>query len=133
MKKNMFEHQMKIRDSISDLRELIDSIEDVNDKIEALNYVRKELHSVSPLQHHPVDFVEWVKSDEVEGNDYNPNHVAPPEEKLLLQSIAEDGYTMSIVTHKEPDIRRIVDGFHRRKIERKYAKISKSTFGRVPV
>ena len=133
MKKDMFEHQMKIRDSISDLRELIDGIKNVNEKIDALNYVRKELHSISPLRDQPVDFVEWVKSEDVEANDYNPNHVAPPEERLLLQSISEDGYTMPIVTHEEPTIRRIVDGFHRRQIERNYKKISKHTFGRVPV
>ncbi|MVT07720.1 ParB N-terminal domain-containing protein [Chitinophaga tropicalis] len=122
-----------IRQKAEELCRLIGDIEDDDQKIDTLNQVRKQLHEVSPLKHHPVDFVEWVKSETVEANDYNPNHVAAPEERLLLKSISEDGYTMSIVTSKEEEIRRIVDGFHRRQIERSYKKISTSTFGRVPV
>ena len=39
-----------------------------------------------------------------EPNTYNPNSVAPPELKLLYDSIKEDGYTMPIVCyHDEPD------------------------------
>jgi len=122
-----------IRKMTQELCKLIEEINDDEQKIDTLNEVRKHLHQVSPLKNHPVDYVEWVKSETVEANDYNPNHVAPPEEKLLLKSISEDGYTMSIVTSKEEEIRRIVDGFHRRQIERDYKKISTSTYGRVPV
>jgi len=122
-----------IRKKVEELCKLIDDIKDVDERIDILNEVRKQIHQVSPLRHHPVDFVEWVKSEQVEANDYNPNHVAPPEEKLLLKSVSEDGYTMSIVTSKEEELRRIIDGFHRRKIERTNKKISISTFGRVPV
>lgn len=113
--------------------ELIDSIPAVDEKIDALNYVRAELHEVSPLKHHPVDFVAWEKSERIEGNDYNPNSVAPPEMALLITSIEEDGYTMCIVGNPEEDTIRIVDGFHRRQAERKSKKISESTRGRVPV
>ena len=49
--------QFEIRNLISELREKIDSLNTVDEKIETLNYVRGELHSVSPLKHHPVDFV----------------------------------------------------------------------------
>lgn len=133
MTEDLFSRSMEIRDKVSELRQLIDDMQDVDEKIQVLNYVRKELHSVSPLKHHPTDYVEWVKSENVEGNSYNPNHVAPPEEKILLLSIHEDGYTMPVVTCPEPDIRRIVDGFHRRKIERGYKKISDSTLGYLPV
>lgn len=122
-----------IEQKAKELCALISGIKDKDQKIDALNQVRKMLHEESPLKHHPVDFVEWVKSEVVEINDYNPNHLAPPEERLLLKSISEDGYTMSIVTAKEPDIRRIVDGAQRRKIERKYDKISESTLGYLPV
>jgi ParB-like chromosome segregation protein Spo0J len=122
-----------IKKMTDELCKLIEGLSDNEQKIDTLNQVRKQLHQVSPLKHHPVDYVEWVKSETVEANDYNPNHVAPPEEKLLLQSISEDGYTMSIVTSKEQEIRRIVDGFHRRQIERDYKKINTSTHGRVPV
>ncbi|HHX36635.1 MAG TPA: hypothetical protein GX717_01480, partial [Clostridiaceae bacterium] len=96
---SLFNRQMEIRDKISELRELVDEIVNVDEKIDTINYIRREIHSVSPMKHHPVDFVEWVKSDEVEANDYNPNSVAPPEMRLLILSIEHDGYTMPIVTN----------------------------------
>jgi len=130
---NNFETQMEIRNLVSELREAIDSIIDVDEKIDTLNYVRSELHSVSPLKNHPVDFVFWQKSIEVEANEYNPNSVAPPEMKLLYESILNDGYTMPIVSFKDETITRIVDGFHRRETERNNKDISDSTFGRVPL
>lgn len=129
----IFKKQLKIRNLISELREEIEEIENVDEKIDALNYVRGELHSVSPLKHHPVDYVRWEKSVEVEANEYNPNSVAPPEMLLLYESIKNDGYTMPIVSFKDETITRIVDGFHRRETERRNADISASTFGRVPL
>lgn len=111
----------------------IEGIEDRDKKIDILNYVRSMLHEVSPMKHHPVDFVAWEKSENIEGNDYNPNSVAPPEMALLITSIEEDGYTMPVVGSPEEDIIRIVDGFHRRKAERKSRKISQSTYARLPV
>ena len=98
-----------------------------------MNEVRYELHQVSPLKHHPVDYVAWVKSTDVEANEYNPNAVAPPEMKLLYESILNDGYTMPIVSYKESECIRIVDGFHRRETEKRNTDISASTMGRVPV
>lgn len=130
---SLFNRQMEIRDKISELRELVDEIVDVDEKIDTINYIRREIHSVSPMKHHPVDFVEWVKSDEVEANDYNPNSVAPPEMRLLILSIEHDGYTMPIVTNPEENKIVIVDGFHRRESERRSTKINKSTYGRLPV
>ena len=102
-------------------------------KIEALNYIRSMLHEISPMNHHPVDFVAWEKSENIECNDYNPNRVATPEMKLLITSIEEDGYTMPIVTCPEEDSIRIVDGFHRRQSLLKSTKINQSTGGRLPV
>ncbi|GHT74529.1 hypothetical protein AGMMS50262_07680 [Bacteroidia bacterium] len=102
-------------------------------KIEALNYIRSMLHEVSPFKHHPVDFVAWERAENIEENDYNPNHVATPEMKLLITSIEEDGYTMPIVASPEEDTIRIVDGFHRRKSYQKSFKIAKSTHGRLPI
>lgn len=115
------------------LAELIASIPDLDAKITAINNARAILHEVSPLKHHPVDYVHWQKSDDIEGNEYNPNAVAPPEMRLLLRSIEEDGYTMPIVTFPDKDVIRIVDGFHRRKAERTSAKIHESTMGYIPV
>ena len=56
-----------------------------------------------------------VPIEKVRPNNYNPNKVAPPEMKLLYESIKEDGYTMPVVCYyvKAQDIYLIVDGFHR--------------------
>jgi len=132
--KNMesnFKENMEIRDLISNLREKIDEIESIDEKIEALNYVRKELHSISPLRHHPVDYVAWVKSENMEANEYNPNKIPPPELELLHKSISEDGYTMPIVSFPGQH-NKIVDGFHRRLMEQIHKDISDSTYGYVP-
>lgn len=63
----------------------------------------------------PVYNVIPVPIEKVRANSYNPNHVAPPEMKLLYESIKDDGYTMPIVCYylKDEDMYEIVDGYHR--------------------
>lgn len=63
----------------------------------------------------PVYDVIPVPIEKIRANTYNPNHVAPPEMKLLYQSIKEDKYTMPIVCYyiPEEDVYEIVDGYHR--------------------
>jgi ParB-like chromosome segregation protein Spo0J len=131
--KNQNEKKHVFQQMIESVCRHIEDINDMDEKMDTLNYVRSMLHEVSPMKHHPVDFVAWEKSENIEGNDYNPNNVAPPEMSLLVTSIEEDGYTMPVVGSPEEDIIRIVDGFHRRKAERKSRKISQSTRGRLPV
>jgi ParB-like chromosome segregation protein Spo0J len=58
----------------------------------------------------PVSSVEWVPGHTLHANNYNPNHVAPQEMKLLKLSIMEDGFTQPIVRRPDGEI---VDGFHR--------------------
>lgn len=66
---------------------------------------------------HPVSQVQWVPSDCVRANDYNPNAVATPEMELLRHSIEMDGFTQPIVVWEaEPGIYEVVDGFHRHKV-----------------
>lgn len=123
-----------VSDLVNRLKEEISKVENVDEKIELLNEVRKELHSISPLNHHPVDCVLWIKTNEVEANDYNPNKIPPPELELLYKSILEDGYTMSIVTFKDgTDKVKIVDGFHRRLMIQIHDDIRESTKGYVPL
>jgi len=102
------------------------------EQVETLNRVRRILHQVSPFAHEPIDLVEWVPVDTVHGNDYNPNHVAPPEMKLLKLSIEEDGYTQPIVGMHEENRVQVVDGFHRSLIGRD-KKIRSRLRGYVPV
>jgi len=61
--------------------------EPLDERINAINEIRKALHEISPFKDEPVDFVEWVKTESVFANDYNPNSVAPPEMQLLRVSI----------------------------------------------
>ena len=63
----------------------------------------------------PVYTIKRIPLEKIQANSYNPNSVAPPEMKLLYQSIKEDGYTMPIVCYYLPDVDKyeIVDGFHR--------------------
>ena len=44
---------------------------------------------------HPVVCPQLVPVDDVRGNDYNPNKVAPPEMRLLKLSIHKDGKALS--------------------------------------
>lgn len=124
---------IQFKELVSLLQDKILTAKNNEDKIEMLNYARAELHEVSPLKHHPVDFVRWEKSDNVEVNEYNPNAVAPPEMQLLYESILNDGYTMPIVSFKEEQHFKIVDGFHRRETERRNKDISESTLGYIPL
>ena len=81
-----------------EITNLIKSESDFDLLVETINYIRNELHEISPFKNEPVDFVKWIKNDDVFSNDYNPNKVAPPEMQLLEVSILNDGYTQPIVT-----------------------------------
>lgn len=122
-----------INDLTAQLAKAIAELPTADERVEALNACRYQLHQVSPLQHHPVDYVFWKKSNQVEANEYNPNAVAPPEMQLLYESISNDGYTMPIVSFQDESIIRIVDGFHRRETERRNTDISQSTLGYIPL
>ena len=83
----------------------------------------------------PVYKIRRVPLDQIRSNAYNPNSVAPPEMKLLYQSIKEDGYTMPIVCYhvKSNDKYVIVDGFHRWRVMRDYPDIYEREKGMMPV
>ena len=66
------------------------------------------------IKNHPVSKVQWIKSEYIQANDYNPNTVAPPEMELLKLSIESDGFTQPIVVWQlEENKYEVVDGFHR--------------------
>ncbi len=83
----------------------------------------------------PVYNVIAVPIEKIVPNTYNPNSVAPPEMKLLYDSIREDGYTMPIVCYysSEDDTYIIVDGFHRYRIMLDYPDIYEREGGMLPV
>ena len=83
----------------------------------------------------PVYNIIAVPIEKIRANDYNPNTVAPPEMKLLYESIKEDGYTMPIVCYysKPQDIYIIVDGFHRYRVMLENKDIYEREGGMIPV
>lgn len=103
-------------------------------RIEAINQIKLALHEISPFKDEPVDCVLWIKADNIQANDYNPNVVAPPEMKLLEHSIVSDGYTQPIVTYPiEGDKREVVDGFHRNRVGKESKKVKSRVKGYLPV
>lgn len=110
------------------LREL-----DEDSRIDAINAIRLALHEHSPLKREPVDCVLWLRSDNVQANDYNPNSVAPPEMRLLQLSIMQDGYTQPIVGWPADGKTEVVDGFHRSRVGKEVGAVRKRTRDRLPV
>ncbi len=106
---------------------------DKEEKINLINEIRELLHGYSPFSNEPVDFVRWVKCDEVFANDYNPNSVAPPEMELLRHSINHDGYTQPVVTWKNEKEIEVVDGFHRTRVCKELEDVNKRVYGYLPV
>ena len=115
------------------IKEELLSIESIEERAEAINQFKKMLKEVSPFSAEPVECVQWVKSDLVFANDYNPNSVAPPEMELLHTSIQEDGYTQPIVVWQHDGIYEVVDGFHRNRVGKEYADIKERIHGYLPV
>ena len=83
----------------------------------------------------PVYGILAVPFEKIKPNTYNPNVMAPPELKLLYDSILEDGYTMPIVCYhdRENDQYIIVDGFHRYRVMKEYPDIYEREGGMLPV
>ena len=76
-----------------------------------------------------------VPIEKIEPNSYNPNAVAPPEMKLLYESIRADGYTMPVVCYFDQmkDKYIIVDGFHRYRVMLDHPDIYEREKGMLPV
>ncbi len=105
----------------------------IDSKVAAINDIRKQIHDISPFKDEPVDFIEWVKADDVAANDYNPNAVAPPEMELLRHSINNDGYTQPVVTWMNEAEREVIDGFHRTRVCKECDDVRSRVNGYLPV
>jgi len=125
--------QDKVALVVDQLKALLEKIQG-DDLVNAINELRETIHSYSPFNTEPVDFVRWVKNTEVHANDYNPNSVAPPEMELLRLSIEADGYTQPIVSMIDPDGRfEVIDGFHRHRVGKECADIQSRVHGYLPL
>ena len=124
--------QAAVADAIAAVQRLADL--DDESRMDAINEVRAALHDLSPMKREPVDFVRWVRAEELHANDYNPNSVAPPEMRLLQLSIMSDGYTQPIVAWPDGEgSYEVVDGFHRNRVGREVGAIRKRVMGRLPI
>lgn len=101
--------------------------------IDVLNSAREMILEYSPFKEEPVDCVRWVKHENVEANDYNPNSVAPPEMELLRLSINNDGYTQPVVGWPQDDGYQVVDGFHRTRVVKECKDINERVHGYIPI
>lgn len=105
----------------------------IDEQIVIINEIKEAISELSPIKE-PVDCVRWIKQDDIQANEYNPNKVATPEMKLLYQSIKLDGYTQPIVTYKLPNGKyEVIDGFHRNRIGKEHTDIKERLHGFLPV
>lgn len=118
--------------AISEWCELLRALP-VDQQVRALNEARMKMHKAGPFASEPVDCVQWIPSDEISANDYNPNSVAPPEMDLLRLSISADGYTQPIVAWNHDNTFEVVDGFHRNRVGREVEEVRARIHGYLPL
>lgn len=105
-----------------------------DEKVKVFNEITQELYDWLDVDH-PALNVQLLPADKIQGNDYNPNKVAPPEMKLLKFSIKKDGVTMPVIvcdTEKGKKPYTVVDGFHRTTVIQHDKEINESLHGYVP-
>lgn len=105
----------------------------LDEKVAAINELRLKIHEISPFKMQPVDYVQWVKTETVVANSWNPNHVAIKELELLKLSIDSNGYTMPVVTMRENGMFETVDGAHRGIVAKTHQPIREKIFGYMPI
>ncbi len=103
------------------------------DRVALYNQMTDLLKEMLEMEH-PVLGVKLVEAENIQGNHYNPNKVAPPEMRLLELSMARDGVTTAVVAAKNDKGKYvIVDGFHRTQVIKYFPPVHKSMRGYVPV
>ena len=112
----------------------LDSNLPFDEKVKIFNAITQQLYDWLNVNHPSLN-VQLVPVDNVKGNDYNPNRVAPPEMELLKLSIRKDGLTMPVVVsaEKEKDDWVVVDGFHRTTVVQHSKDVRESLKGYLPV
>lgn len=131
----MEENMSNLKKEIKGIAKIVSELS-LDEKVEMLNFIKLEIHKISPFNNEPVDCVLWKKADNVIANDYNPNAVAPPEMKLLEHSVKEDGFTQPIVTWKEEkqkEVVEVIDGFHRNRVGKENKEINERIHGYLPI
>ena len=119
---------------IKKIKELMQEISELplEEKVETINFLNKSVSEISPFEE-PITNVQWIKQEEIQSNEYNPNHVAKPEMELLYESIKTDGYTQPIVAYHKKEGYEIVDGFHRNRVGKEHKDIQNKLHGYLPI
>lgn len=123
---------MTLNQLMETLHDFLNEVDDDAQRIGVINALKQTLHEHSPFAREPVDCVLWVPAASVAANDYNPNVMAPPERRLLQQSLEKDGYTQPIVVSARTQDYLVIDGFHRHVLGKKAA-LRKRLRGYLPV
>ena len=77
----------------------------------------------------PIDNIQWIDAEKLNGNDYNPNVVFSPELKLLETSILKTGWVQPVLGSKDMII---IDGFHRWSLSKDSKKLKEVFNGKLP-
>ncbi|EAT5878027.1 hypothetical protein E3L06_16375 [Salmonella enterica] len=102
-------------------------------RTQALNTIRQRLHTLSPFSNEPVDCVLWLPAGKVRANDYNPNVMAPAEQRLLHTSLLTEGYTQPVVVAQAGRGYSVVDGYHRMQLGKHKPRLRERLNGYLPV
>ncbi|EAX1055417.1 hypothetical protein C5V32_01970 [Salmonella enterica subsp. enterica serovar Oranienburg] len=102
-------------------------------RTQALNTIRQRLHALSPFRDEPVDCVLWLPAVKVRANDYNPNVMAPAEQRLLHTSLLTEGYTQPVVVVQAGRGYSVVDGYHRMQLGKHKPRLRERLKGYLPV
>jgi ParB-like chromosome segregation protein Spo0J len=105
------------------------------ERIENINALRVLIAEYSPFRKEPSDCIQWIRTECIEGNDYNPNTVAQQEIALLIRSLESEGFTHPLVVRrtKKTGYFTLIDGFHRHQICSTNNVLRERFLGYVPV
>lgn len=62
---------------------------------------------------HPIDNIQWIETELLDANDYNPNVVIRAEMDLLKLSLLKQGWIQPVLVAERDGRYTIIDGFHR--------------------
>lgn len=122
----------KTEKSLQQLEAVLSEMDEVA-RTQALNAIRTRLHALSPFRHEPVDCVLWLPAGKVRANEYNPNVMAPAEQRLLHMSLLTEGYTQPVVVAQAGRGYSVVDGYHRMQLGKHKPRLRERLKGYLPV
>lgn len=78
---------------------------------------------------HPIENIQWIATDQMSANDYNPNICFNDELKLLKYSLLANGWIQPVLCTQENEI---IDGYHRWWLACNDKEVAAITGGKVP-